>query len=181
MTAVTPLIEADEGHQGTLLLGATRIKQKSITSHITDNVSPKKSDPHSKQQLWRGSVQISPTGQQCQRQILHVRSIIQNLSLFSLAKQAVSEDSPCASLHLKPQSWQKHKLQTKMPHLQKNIFSVLKNLKTREIGSKWPVAEHLQHPKFQCRVINLSQLSTFMQEILWKSIKNENKKEKKGA
>lgn len=54
MTAVTPLVETNEGHQGTLLLRATRIKQESITSCITDNVSPKKSDLHSKQQLLEG-------------------------------------------------------------------------------------------------------------------------------
>lgn len=41
----------------------------------------------------------------------------------------MSEDSPCARLYLKPQSWQKDKLQTKMPHLQEEFLQLLKILK----------------------------------------------------
>lgn len=56
-----PSLRQMKGTKGTLLLGATRIKQESITSCIADNVSSKKSDLYSKQELWRGSLQTSPT------------------------------------------------------------------------------------------------------------------------
>lgn len=125
MTAVTPLDEANEGHQGTLLLGATRIKQESITSCITDNVSPKNLICTANNSC--GGLQSRPAlrGQECQRQMLNVRNIIQNLSSFFPCQTGSVRREPLCKAPPET-TWQKGKLQTKMPHLQEELFKVLK-------------------------------------------------------
>lgn len=129
MTAVTPLVETNEGHQGTLLLRATRIKQESITSCITDNVSPKNPIYTANNSCWRGSIQISPTWPGVPKaDTACEKHHSEPLPSFPCQTSNVRRQ-PLPRLYLKPQSWQKDKLQTKMPHLQEKFLQLLKILK----------------------------------------------------